>query len=69
MDMTVKDMIVKAFVEFRHKTSYTKSSSHTEFKTEMKNRPVKDMIVKAFVAFGHETSHTKSLPIRNSKLK
>ena len=26
-------MIVKAFVEFEQETSYTKSSSHTEFKT------------------------------------
>ena len=56
----VKDMIVKAFVEFGHETSCTNSSSQTEFKTEMKKRPVKDMIVKAFVECEHETSCTKS---------
>ena len=29
-------MIVKAFVEFRHETSYTKSSSHAELETWLK---------------------------------
>ena len=31
-----RHMIVKDFVEFGHETSYTKSSSHTEFKLNLK---------------------------------